>query len=341
MPQVCSQNSPGRVPADSSHRAIQAIHNSYPDSINMTQSRQIQGSIVALVTPMDATGAIDWQAWEALLNWHAVSGTGAVVVGGTTGESGCLLNREFEQLTRQAVAQFGPHGAVIMGVGSPATMKAIKLIRIAEQCGADAVLAVTPYYNRPPPAGMLAHYRALADASELPVIAYNVPGRTGVDLQPDTFAGIKQHDNILGLKEANAQPGRLSALLNLPGRRVSIFSGDDPSACDSLLQGAQGVVSVAANVLPRTFARLCRLALAGQDNQAQAEQARELDKRLHSIYDFLGCCSNPIPAKWYLNRLGLIQNGIRLPLIWLPAELENQAEKIYEQYRNIDNEQPD
>lgn len=301
----------------------------------MMVNKHIKGSIVALITPMHPDGAIDWPAWERLLDWHARSGTDAIVVGGTTGESGCLKNSEFEALTHKAVELFDSHGAVIMGVGSPATMKAIKLIRIAEQCKADAVLAVTPYYNRPPQSGLVAHYQALADTSELPVIAYNVPGRTSVDLQPETFASIKQHPNMLGLKEANAASERMPALLNLPGRQVSIFSGDDPTACDSLLQGASGVVSVAANVIPKTFARLCRQALDDQAGSAHT-LARSLDKQLQPLYDFLGCISNPIPAKWYLYRLGMIQNGIRLPLVWLPPELEQRAEDIYEQYRTIE-----
>jgi len=297
----------------------------------MTISKQIQGSIAALITPMQANGSIDWQAWERLLAWHTRSGTDGVVVGGTTGESGCLENSEFEQLTRYAVEQFGPHGAVIMGVGSPSTEKSIQLIRIAEQCTADAVLAVTPYYNRPPQMGLFAHYQALADASELPVIAYNVPSRTGTDLHPDTFAAIKQHDNILGLKEANATVQRLPDLLNLGGRRVSVYSGDDPTACRSLQQGADGVISVAANVVPAAFAKMCAKMLAGE-----LEAAAKIDSDLQALYDFLGCCSNPIPTKWYLHRLGLIDQGIRLPLVWLPAEHQQYAEQIYEQYRNIE-----
>ena len=298
-------------------------------------NKHIKGSIVALITPMHSDGAIDWSAWERLLEWHARSGTDAIVVGGTTGESGCLKNSEFEVLTQKAVEVFGPYGAVVMGVGSPATMKAIKLIRIAEQCKADAVLAVTPYYNRPPQSGLLAHYQALADTSVLPVIAYNVPGRTSIDLLPETFTAIKQHPNILGLKEANAATDRMLALLNLPGRQVSIFSGDDPTACDSLINGAVGVISVAANVIPKTFARLCQQALDHQADSAHT-LARSLDNKLQPLYDFLGCSSNPIPAKWYLYRLGMIQNGIRLPLVWLPPELEQRAEDIYEQYRTIE-----
>ncbi len=297
----------------------------------MRVCKHIQGSIAALVTPMKPSGSLDQDAWERLLEWHINSGTDGVVVGGTTGESGCLKNNEFQQLAEHAVKQFGKHGSVIMGVGSPSTAKSIRLAQIAEQCAADAVLAVTPYYNRPPQAALIVHYHELAEASELPVIVYNVPGRTGIDLLPETFAVIKQHHNIIGLKEANAEPGRLHALLNQAGRPVSILSGDDATACASLQQGAQGVISVAANVVPRTFAKMCSLAHKGMTGDAD-----QLDNNLQSLYDFLGCCSNPIPAKWYLNRLGLIQNGIRLPLIWLPAELEQHAEQIYEQYQNLE-----
>ncbi len=296
----------------------------------MTVCKQIKGSIAALITPMEPGGGIDREAWLRLLDWHADCGTNGVVVGGTTGESGCLTTGEFEQLTRYAVDRFGDHGTVIMGVGSPSTKKSLQLIQTAEQCGADAVLAVTPYYNRPPQGGLAEHYRTLAEASKLPVIVYNVPARTGVDLLPDTFATIKQHSNIAGLKEANSAPDRLPALLALGGRSVTILSGDDPTACTSLQQGAGGVISVAANVVPRAFAAMCRHALNGS-----SELAEQVDRKLQELYAFLGCCSNPIPAKWYLNRLGLIQNGIRQPLIWLPAELEQHAEQIYEQYQNL------
>ncbi len=301
----------------------------------MTVYQHIKGSIVAMVTPMQPNGDIDWPAWDHLLQWHAASGTSSVVVAGTTGESACLKKAELLQLTQRAVELFGPHGSVIMGIGSPGTAKSMDLLRIAEQARADAVLAVTPYYNRPPQAGLRQHYAALADNTALPIIVYNVPGRTGVDLQPETFAALKQHANIIGLKEANAEPGRLAALLNLPGRSVSILSGDDPTACASLQAGASGVISVAANVAPGSCAELYRLALAGE-----AEQANRLDSQLQDLYEFLGCCSNPIPAKWYLERLGKIQRGIRLPLVWLPRELEQYADRIYEQYRNIEDPLP-
>lgn len=297
----------------------------------MTVNKLLSGSIAALVTPMRSDGKIDLAAWERLLEWHVQSGTHGVVVGGTTGESACLQDHELKQLTELAVQGFAKHGKVIMGVGSPSTAKSVSLLSMAEHCAADAVLAVTPYYNRPPQIGLQAHYLELAENSALPVIVYNVPGRTGVDLEPTTFANLKKHRNIRGIKEANAVEGRLTALLNLPGRDVSILSGDDDSACCSLLAGADGVISVAANVVPRSFAKLCTLAMSGS-----SELALELDSQLRDLYDFLGWC-NPIPTKWYLSRLGIMQSGIRAPLVWLPQELQQRAEKVYEQYQVLEN----
>jgi 4-hydroxy-tetrahydrodipicolinate synthase len=284
----------------------------------MPESR-LTGSMVAMVTPMCADGSIDLVAWQRLLAWHIKAGTDAVVVAGTTGESACLNSVEYSSLLQAAVEQFASHGAVIAGIGSASTEHSLALLRLAESASVDAVLAVTPYYNKPPQQGLLTHYQRIADAASVPVLLYNVPSRTGVDLLPETTAELALHTRIIGLKEANATAQRLPALQALLCDDFVILSGDDNSCCASMLQGAHGVISVAANLVPAQFARLVAAACAGDRAQADAAQ-----QRLQPLFGALNAISNPIAIKWALASVGQIDSGIRLPLIWMPADLQHQ-----------------
>lgn len=265
------------------------------------------GSLVALVTPMRADGEIDLDAWVRLLDWHVAAGTDGVVVAGTTGESATLNAPERDRLLETALERVGDRIRVIAGTGAAATAVAVDQSRRAASLGAHAVLVVTPYYNRPPQRGLVAHYRAVADASEVPVILYNVPSRTAIDLAPETAIALAEHERIVGLKEAVADMDRVRRLTEAG---VGVLSGDDPSARSAIEAGAVGVISVAANIVPDRFARMCRAALEGRREEAEA-----LDAELEPLYRFLGVESNPVPAKWLLAEQGRIAPGIRLPLV--------------------------
>lgn len=281
---------------------------------------KLHGSLVALVTPMDAGGRIDYDAFGELVAWHLDSGTHGLVVAGTTGESPALSEAEFARLLELAVARAGGRIPVLAGTGTASTDKTIAQSRRAAESGADAVLVVTPYYNRPPQRGLEAHYRAVADAVEVPVVLYNVPGRTGVDLAPETSLALNEHPNIAAIKEAVADPERVRRLVE---GGMTVLSGDDASACESMLAGARGVISVAANIVPGRFAKMCEQALVGA-----AADARTRDGTLAPLYAFLGCESNPIPAKWLLARMGRIGDGIRLPLVPLAESAHDDGHRL-------------
>ncbi|RMH93061.1 4-hydroxy-tetrahydrodipicolinate synthase [Lysobacter pythonis] len=269
---------------------------------------RITGSITALATPFDARGEVDFDAWSRLVDTQLDGGTEALVVAGSTGEAAALDDAEYEELLRRAVARVGGRVPVLAGTGLSNTAKTIALTRRAAALGADAALVVTPPYVRPTQAGLLAHYLAVADQGGLPVLLYNVPGRTGSDMRPETVARLAGHAAIIGIKEAVAAPERMAALLRLKGPGFAVLSGDDPTACRALLSGADGVISVASNVLPASFRRLCDLARAGE-----AEAATAHDATLRPLYDFMSCEPNPIPVKALLRRFG-IGEGLRLPL---------------------------
>lgn len=267
------------------------------------------GSICALISPFDASTALDLGALRRLLDWHVAAGTNALVIAGSTGEAALLDDAEYQQLLQGAAAAAQGRIPLIAGVGSPSTQKSIRAAGIAQAAGYQAVLAVTPYYVRPTQAGLTAHFLALAEASQLPVILYNVPGRTGVDLLPETVAALHSHPNIVGIKEARAEPERMQALLEFQSEHFDVLSGDDGTALRALRAGARGVISVAANVVPEAFARLCQHALAQDFGRAEA-----IDQHLAPLYDALGVESNPIPAKFLVAHLGHCQNVLRLPL---------------------------
>lgn len=280
------------------------------------------GSITALATPFDASGEVDLDGWRRFLESQLQAGTQALVVAGSTGEAAALLDAEYDALLRCAVEVVAGRVPVIAGTGLSNTAKTIELTRRAGGLGADAALVVTPPYVRPTQEGLLAHYRAVADDGALPVLLYNVPGRTGCDMLPETVAALAGHPRIIGIKEARPEPERMQALLALRGDGFVVLSGDDPTACRAMLAGADGVVSVASNVVPRAFRRLCDLARDGE-----AGQARELDARLAGIIDFMGVEPNPVPVKALLQRQG-IGHGLRRPLLALSQQHQEQAGRI-------------
>jgi 4-hydroxy-tetrahydrodipicolinate synthase len=286
----------------------------------MTSSTPLTGSIVALVTPMHPDGTLDTARWTELLDWHAASGTRGVVVAGTTGESATLSEAEFVGLLKAAVEQVGDRLQVIAGTGSASTAATIERTQLAAKLGAHTALVVTPSYNRPPQRGLQAHYLAVAEAVDLPIILYNVPGRTAVDLLPETALALAAHPRIVAIKEAVADVQRVKQLV---AGGLPVLSGDDGTAGQAMLAGASGVVSVAANVCPSDFAKLAAAAAAGQQ-----QTVATVDQRLAELYDFLGIETNPIPAKWLLAEMGRIEHGLRSPLVNLDRRYHAQGQAI-------------
>ena len=265
--------------------------------------------MVAVVTPMTEAGEIDLQAWEGLLQWHAQQGTDAIVVVGTTGESPTVTLAEAGELVRRAVMVLGDRVPVIAGTGTNSTAGTIERTRALAAAGAQAALVVTPYYNKPTQEGLYQHFRAVADASPIPLILYNVPSRTGVDLLPDTVARLALHPRILGVKESTGSLARVEELVARCGKDLEIYSGEDPIAVQSIAAGARGLISVTANVAPALMHEMCTHALAGR-----LEQAEAIDDRLQGLHRALFTESNPIPVKWAVAELGHIPGGLRLPL---------------------------
>lgn len=275
---------------------------------------QPTGSITALATPFTVAGAIDFDAWRALLQRQLEGGIHGLVVAGSTGEAAALSDEEFSELLRRAVDRVAGGIPVLAGTGQSNTRKTIDMTRRARDAGADLALVVTPPYVRPTQPGLIAHFIAVAEQGGLPVVLYNVPGRTGCDLLPETVAQLCAHPQIVGIKEARNEPERMTALLRLRSPTFAVLSGDDPTCARAMLAGADGVVSVASNVVPRSFRRLAELARTGD-----APAIAHLDDDLTGLYRFLGVESNPIPLKALLARLA-IGHGLRLPLTELSAE---------------------
>lgn len=271
----------------------------------------IQGSIVAIVTPMHPDGRVDFDALDRLVDWHVSEGTNGIVAVGTTGESPTLDVDEHIEVIRRTVRRAAGRVPVIAGTGANSTTEAIELTQAAREAGADASLLVTPYYNKPPQEGLYRHYRAIAEAVDLPQILYNVPGRTGVDLLPATVARLAQVPGIVGLKEAKGDLARVRELLALKlPPPFALYSGDDATAREAILLGFVGDISVTANVVPGPMQRMCKAARAGD-----ARAAAELDAPLTGLHRDLFCEANPIPVKWALEQMGRIGSGIRLPLV--------------------------
>lgn len=273
----------------------------------------ITGSIVALATPMKSNGEIDWEVLRKLVSFHLENGTDAIVAAGTTGEPTTMSFAEHFDVIRTVVEEVDGRIPVIAGTGSNNTTEAIELTRYAKEVGADYCLSVAPYYNKPTQEGMYQHFKAIAENCDLPVILYNVPGRTISDIYNETVLRLAEVDNIVGLKDATGNLERAQELIQrLKGSDFMLYSGDDATACDFMLMGGNGDISVTANVAPKAMHELCMAAIAGD-----AEKAHQINTRLLPLHTNLGIESNPIPVKWALHRMGIIDTGIRLPLTWL------------------------
>jgi len=285
-----------------------------------------RGSIVALITPMHEDGRIDEDGLRRLVDFHVVEGTAAIVAVGTTGESATLDEQEHCAVIRRVVDLAAGRIPVIAGTGANSTTEAITLTRCARQAGADAALLVTPYYNKPTQEGLYLHHKAVAEAVDIPQILYNVPGRTACDMQPETAARLSQLPNIVGIKEATGELGRVATLRELCGDGFDLFSGDDATACEFLLLGGRGVISVTANVAPRLMQEMCTAALAGDRDTAAA-----LNARLDGLHTKLFVESNPIPVKWAVTEMGFCPRGIRLPLTWLSENAQPEVRAAMQQ----------
>ena len=276
----------------------------------------LSGSLVALITPMDEQGEVDFSSLQRLVEYHISAGTAGLVVVGTTGESATLSMSEHLAVVSATLEQAAGRIPVLAGCGSNNTRHAIELARELKALGIQWGLSVTPYYNKPTQEGLYRHYAAIGEASGLAQILYNVPGRTGCDLQPATVARLVQQFGICGIKEATGDVARVTTLRDLCGAEFALYSGDDASACDFMLRGGNGVISVTTNVAAAEMAQLCRLALAGERDAALA-----LNEQLMPVHRTLFIESNPIPVKWACARLGLIANsGLRLPLTPLSTD---------------------
>lgn len=280
------------------------------------------GSMVALVTPMQADERIDFDALRRLIDLHIAAGTDCLVIAGTTGESATLTKAEHAEVIRVAAEHAGGRVPVIAGTGSNSTAQTIDLSRAVGDCPIDGYLVVTPYYNKPTQEGLFRHFSAVADAVTKPVLLYNVPGRTAVDLLPQTVARLSAHPRIAGIKEATGDLVRVPLLAESCAPDFVLLSGDDASAREFMLAGGRGVISVTANVAPAGMAEMCRAAIA-QD----AAGAKEADACLAGLHHALFVESNPIPVKWALQRLGLIGPGIRLPLTPLSPQHHAAVER--------------
>jgi 4-hydroxy-tetrahydrodipicolinate synthase len=275
------------------------------------------GSLVAIVTPMRGDGAVDFQAWARLLEFHAASGTQGVVVGGTTGESATLSEEELRELTRRACERLRGRLAVIAGAGTSSTASTVARVAWLSELPLDGLLLVTPAYNRPTQEGLYRHFAAAAAAAKKPLLLYNVPTRTAVDMQPATVARLSRVPGIVGVKEAVPQSARIAELVAACAPGFVVLSGDDATAREAIVSGARGVISVTANVAPRGMSDMVSAALAGE-----WERAGELDAPLSALHRELFVEANPIPVKWLLAQMGLIGPGLRLPLTPLAAECQ-------------------
>jgi len=274
----------------------------------------IQGSIVAIVTPMFEDGSLDFASLKALLDWHVAEGTDGIVIVGTTGESPTVSVEEHCELIKVATEHVAGRIPVIAGTGGNSTAEAIELTAYAKQAGADASLQVVPYYNRPTQEGMAQHFTRIAEAVDLPMILYNVPGRTVADMSNDTIVRLSAVPGIVGVKDATGNIARGSELLRAVPKSFAVFSGDDATAMALMFCGGKGNISVTANVAPRAMHELCVAAMSGRVAEAVA-----INDKLIPLHSRLFVEPNPVPVKWALQRMGRIQAGIRLPLVPLGA----------------------
>ena len=281
----------------------------------------LTGSMVAVVTPMQAgvraNTELDHQALEKLLEFHIEQGTDAIVSVGTTGESATLTEKEHCEVIAKTVEIVNGRIPVIAGTGANSTIAAISLTQCAKKVGADACLLVTPYYNKPTQEGLYQHYKAVAEAVDIPQILYNVPGRTACDMLPETVIRLSKVENIIGVKEATADLSRIEVIRNGVNDDFVLLSGDDETVKDFILQGGHGTISVTANVAPKAMHEMCVLAAKGD-----VEGATKIDETLVGLHKKLFIESNPIPVKWAMHKMGFIQAGIRLPMTWMSESAE-------------------
>jgi len=275
----------------------------------------LNGSLVALVTPLHENGDVDYDALYSLIDWHIDKGTNGIVSVGTTGESATLRLQEHLDVVEATVKHVNKRLPVISGTGANSTEEAIELSKESKLIGADYALSVTPYYNKPTQKGLIAHYTKIAESADIKQILYNVPSRTVCDILPETVEILSQHNNIIGIKEALDNSSRIKTLVQISKNNNNdflIFSGDDPTFLQSLNIGAHGVISVSANVVPETISKICKYI-----RNKQLEEAKTLDEKNKNLYRLLFVESNPTPVKWILYKMGLISNSIRLPLLQL------------------------
>lgn len=281
-----------------------------------------KGSMVALVTPMKDDGTVDTQALHELVEWHIQSKTDGLVIAGTTGESATLEPHEQTDIVTQVVKQVAGRIPVIAGTGTNSTRTTLQLTENAKKAGVDACLIVTPYYNKPSQDGLYQHYKTIAEKVALPIILYNVPGRTACDMQPETVERLSKIKHIIGIKEATGKLDRAREIIECCGDTVAVYSGDDATALDLMLHGAKGVISVTANVAPAKMVQLCEAALAGD-----RERAMVINNELMGLHTKLFVESNPVPAKWALYTMGKIKAGIRLPLLPLDSRHHQEVKE--------------
>ena len=286
--------------------------------------RSLSGSLVALVSPMmvgvGPETPLDENGFAELVEFHIDQGSDGIVAVGTTGESATLSEEEHCEAVRMVVDLVSGRIPVVAGTGANSTHEAIRLTQCAKTAGADACLLVTPYYNKPTQEGLYLHFKAVAEAVDIPQILYNVPGRTACDMVPDTIGRLAALENIIGIKEATAEVNRVAEIRERAGEEFLLLSGDDATACDFLLAGGHGVISVTANVAPRLMHELCSAVLQGD-----AASARDIDSRLQALHRDLFLEANPIPVKWAVHELGLVKAGIRLPLTWLSEQYRDKV----------------
>ncbi len=280
----------------------------------------IQGSIVAIVTPMRADGSLDYPRLKSLVDFHVAEGTDGIVIVGTTGESPTVDVDEHCELIRAAVEYAAGRIPVIAGTGGNSTSEAIELTAFAKQAGAAASLNVVPYYNKPTQEGLYRHFKTIAEAVDLPMILYNVPGRTVADMGNDTTLRLSQVPGIVGIKDATGNMERGADLIKRVPKGFALYSGDDASALAFILLGGHGTISVTANVAPRLMHEMCSAALAGN-----LAKAREINSRLLGLHRHLFVEANPIPVKWAVSRMDLMEGGIRLPLTPLSSEYHERV----------------
>ena len=281
-----------------------------------------KGSMVAIATPMNDDGSLDHESLEGLIEFHIENKTDAIISVGTTGESATLNFKEHSEVIKSTLSIVNKRIPVIAGSGANSTSEAIELTERSKELGADGCLLVTPYYNKPTQNGLYEHYKTIADEVSIPQILYNVPGRTSVDMLPDTVYRLSSHPNIVAIKEASGNLERSKDLIEKCADNISIFTGDDKTSVRDLLLGFKGNISVTANVAPLDMHNMCKFAMEGN-----ADKANIINSKLDTLHDNLFIESNPIPVKWALHRMGLIKKGIRLPLTWLDEKYENILEK--------------